>query len=88
MIGDGVFLSQGGRKKRKLTQYTVGHVSTDGYYASKLDSGLNKYENLRFQEMVVIGHPKGNTEYSIHALRRFIDTYHNKHHFVTFQKVL
>lgn len=87
MVGDGDFLSQGGRKKRKLTQFTIGHVSTDGYYASKLDAAINKYENLGFEDLVIIGHPKGNTTFSVERLKRFIEKYHNKHQFITFQQV-
>ena len=88
MVGDGQFLSQGGRKKRKLTQFTIGHISSDGYYASKLNAGLNKYENLGFSDLVVIGHPKGNTEFSMEQLADFIATHHTKHSFISFQQVL
>lgn len=88
MVGDGHFLSQGGRKKRKLTQFTIGHVSSDGYYASKLDAALNKYENLNFDDLVVIGHPKGNTVFSIEKLKEFIEKHHNNHKFISFQQVV
>jgi hypothetical protein len=88
MVGDGQFLSQGGRKKRKLTQFTVGHVSSDGYYASKLDAALSKYQNLKFEDLVVIGHPKGNTVYSLEKLKEFIENHHNNHQFISFQQVL
>lgn len=87
MVGDGNFLSQGGRKKRKLMQFTIGHVSSDGYYATKLEAALSKYENLGFEDLVVIGHPKGNTAYSIVQLERFIEKYHNNHQFISFQQV-
>jgi len=88
MTGDGQFLSQGGRKKRKLTQFTMGHVSSDGYYASKLDAALNKYKNLNFEDLVVIGHPKGNTVYSVMKLKEFISKHDNNHQFISFQQVL
>jgi len=88
MVGDGQFLCQGGRKKRKLTKYTIGHISSDGYYASKLDAGLNKHLNLRFEDLVIIGHPKGNTRFSIEKLGNFIEKNHNKHQFISFQQVL
>lgn len=88
MIGDGQFLSQGGRKKRVLTSFTTGHVSTDGYFASKLEAGLNLCENKDFESMVIIGHPKGNTQFSVRRLERFIQRNHTKHQFVTFHEVL
>ena len=86
MIGDGIFVSQGGRKKHVLSSFTIGHVSSDGYFASKLKAGLEKSINMGHEEMVVIGHPKGNTKYSIEALRRFIDKNHKKHQFISFQQ--
>lgn len=86
MIGDGEFISQGGRKKRTLTTYTLNHVSSDGYFARKLDAGLKKAINLKHEEMVVIGHPKGNTKYSLKKLKEFIDQNHTKHLFTTFEK--
>ncbi|MDB4074794.1 hypothetical protein N8Z27_02270 [Crocinitomicaceae bacterium] len=86
MIGDGDFISQGRRKKRVLRTFTIGHVSSDGYYASKLESGLEKSTNMEHKEMVVIGHPKGNTKFSIKSLAKFINKNHMKHQFTTFQK--
>lgn len=86
MIGDGIFLSQGGRKKRVLRTFTSSHVSSDGYYASKLNAALDKSINMEQEEMIVIGHPKGNTKFSIKALRKFIEKNHKKHQFISFQQ--
>jgi len=86
MIGDGIFLSQGGRKKRVLTTFTDYHVSSDGYYSKKLEAGLDKAINLNHEELVVIGHPKGNTLYSLNRLNAFIEHNHKKHQFTTFDK--
>lgn len=88
MIGDGVFVSQGGRKISSLTSYTTTHVSTDGYYAKKLEAALNKSENLNHEEMVIIGHPKGNTLYSMNKVAEFIARNHKKHTFTSFVKEL
>ncbi len=88
MIGDGQFLSQGGRKKRVLTTYTNGHVSTDGYYASKLNAAVNTAMNRGFESMVIIGHPKGNTLYSLRKLEDFLNRNYTKHAFVSFQEIL
>lgn len=86
MIGDGEFISQGGNKFLSLTGYTTTHVSTDGYYAKKLDAGLNKAEHLEHNEIVIIGHPKGNTIYSMNKLNKFIVNNHKKHTFTSFVK--
>ncbi len=88
MIGDGDFLSQGGRKRRSLLTYTNNHVSTDGYFAKKLNAGLEKSINLNHEEMIVIGHPKGNTVYSLQKLSQFIAQHHANHQFITFKDFL
>lgn len=85
MIGDGDFLSQGGRKWFVLFNYSYHHISTDGYFAKKLNAGLEKSINLNHKEMVVIGHPKGNTVYSISKLRKFIDKNAASHEFCSFE---
>lgn len=87
MIGNGTFISHGSKKYTQLLTYTNMHLSTDGYYASKLEAGLNKAQNLEFEEMVVIGHPKGNTRYSLRKLGEFIDKYHNEHAFQSFKSL-
>lgn len=84
MIGDGKFISQGGRKLQTLTNFTNNHVSSDGYYAKKLNQALLKSLNLGHEEMVVIGHPKGNTSYSLSKLKNFIELNQNNHCFTTF----
>lgn len=86
MIGDGNFVSQGGRKKKVLTSYTTNHLSTDGYFSKKLSAGLNKATNMGHEELVIIGHPKGNTNYSLKKLKQFIEDNHKKHEFTTFHK--
>lgn len=88
MLGDGNFLSQGGRKKRSLINHTYNHISTDGYFASKLDAGLQKAINSNFNEMVIIGHPKSSTRYSLKKLEQFIAKQENKHEFISFHQEL
>ena len=83
MWGDGLFLAQPGRKRSVLTSFTWNHVSTDGYYASMLDSSLKNFQAKGFGEMVVIGHPKGLTDYSLHKLNRFLSENHQKHQFIS-----
>jgi hypothetical protein len=85
MVGDGTFLSQGGHKWFALMNYSNHHISTDGYFAKKLNAGLEKSINLKHEEMVIIGHPKGNTTYSIKKLKRFIDVNQGKHEFASFE---
>lgn len=84
MIGDGLFLSQPGRKKSVLTQFTWNHVSSDGYYASKLNKSLRFEMDKKSQNMVVIGHPKGNTLFSVKALDSFVKKNYLTHNFTSF----
>lgn len=81
MIGDGTFLAQPGRKKSVLTSFTHNHVSCDGYYASKLTNSLNKHVKTNATDFVVIGHPKGLTQFSLKALERFVAKNYTKHTF-------
>lgn len=85
MIGDGVFLSQPGRKKSVLTNFTWNHVSSDGYYVSKLSKSLKSSTKKGFSEMIIIGHPKGNTKYSINRLNSFVKRNYLNHSFISFK---
>ena len=84
MVGDGIFLSQPGRKKSVLTNFTWNHVSTDGYYSSKLETSLRSFQLKNFTDMVTIGHPKSNTNYSISVLESFVRKNHKTHTFTSF----
>lgn len=85
MVGDGIFLSQPGRKKSVLTNFTWNHVSTDGYYASKLNSSLEDMDFKGYTDMVTIGHPKSNTLFSVHELDKFVNKNYIKHLFSVFK---
>lgn len=85
MVGDGSFLAQPGRKQSVLTSSTWNHVSTDGYYSSKLISCLHSFERKKCEDLIVIGHPKGMTRYSFKALSLFLNEAYNKHSFLTFR---
>jgi len=88
MLGDGNYLAQPGRKKSVLTNFTWNHVSTDGYYSSKLADYLHISERKNYTDMVVIGHPKSMTNFSFKILKRFLQANHTKHEFITFKDLL
>lgn len=71
-IGDGVSMVQPGVKKQVLTSYTQQALSCDGYYASILLSEFNKRTQLKEDTMVVIGHPKAQTVFSLQKLDEFV----------------
>jgi hypothetical protein len=87
MVGDGQFLAQPGRKKSVLTNKTWNHVSSDGYYASMLNRILKIKVKKGDDNFVVIGHPKGNTLYSIKQLESFISKNKTKHRFLSFNSL-
>ena len=87
MLGDGIFLSQPGRKHSVLTNFTWNHVSADGFYASKLLRIFREYNKQGRKEMVIIAHPKSLTRYSIDRLDQFIVKVKSKVEFSTFKQL-
>ena len=84
MIGDGSFLAQPGRKKSVLLHKTWNHVSSDGYYASLLLKQAKYYSDQKVKTFVVIGHPKGMTNYSLRKLESFVSKTKSVYEFVNF----
>jgi hypothetical protein len=87
MIGDGVFLRQPNRKTSSLIESTWNHISTDGFYASKLEYALRHFKRKKFSTLVFIGHPKGMTRYSLRKTETFIQKYHKEHSFISFRQL-
>jgi hypothetical protein len=87
MIGDGIFMSQPGRKKQVLTHFTWNHASTDGFYAAKMSKiteiALKKKQN----NLVFIGHPKSCTHYSLELLDRYIAKFNSRCKFTHFRLI-
>jgi hypothetical protein len=71
-MGDGVPMAQSGAKKKVLTSYSQQALSCDGYYASLLLNELNRRTQLKEDTMVVIGHPKAQSVFSLQKLDEFI----------------
>ncbi len=85
MIGDGSFLAQPGRKKSVLLSKTWNHVSSDGYYTSLLLKQAKTYSYKNVKTFVVIGHPKGMTNYSLKQLEGFVSKTRSVYEFVNFE---
>ncbi len=64
-----------------LTRYSRSVVSIDAYKASFLEKAFNKYrKNTENQgNLVIIGHPKAFTPYSLSKLGQFLDATHGQH---------
>jgi len=87
-IGDGSAIKLNNNQIKKLllkSSYTV--VSIDGYKSSLLNKSLKKYSKLKENNsnLVLIGHPKAFTPFSLKTLSKFISKNKNNHKFVTYK---
>ncbi len=87
-LGDGNAIPAKGYRKKLLTKFTNNPVSVDGYNAHLLQRALNNLLNKNFQHMVVIGHPKALSRYSIQMIEKFVEKNKSKHNFTTFAKTV
>ncbi len=83
MVGDGNFISQGGKKYESLKRPIWDHVSCDGYYASKLNTITTNFARQNRSDLVVIGHPKSMTKFSFEKLEQYIKVQQKKNSFLT-----
>jgi hypothetical protein len=86
-LGDGTAMPAPGYRKKLLTRYTNNPVSVDGYNASLLNKVLAKLINKKFEHMVVIGHPKALSRFSIQQIEEFVAKHKDKHNFTTYSKM-
>lgn len=84
-LGDGVAMAAPGYRKKLLTSFTRNYVSIDGYNASLMNHALNLMKDKSNKNMVVLGHPKALSRYSLQKLEEFIESNKSQHHFTTFQ---
>ncbi|MFM9009266.1 MAG: hypothetical protein ACKORE_11895, partial [Bacteroidota bacterium] len=87
-IGDGNPMPAPGYRKKLLTQYTTQPVSVDGYNAVRLGAALSQHEKQNAQQLVVIGHPKALSPFSLDAIERFIEEQKHKHRFCGYNTIL
>lgn len=86
-IGDGYPIPTPGARKKMLTKGMLHSVSLDGYFAKQLPKALRQLERSGKEDMVVIGHPKACTWYSLKQLKKFIERHKDQHQFLTFADV-
>lgn len=73
-MGDGIPMAQPGAKKKVLTSYSQQALSCDGYYASLLKPEFEKRLKKQDDTMVVIGHPKAQSVFSLQKLDEFVSS--------------
>lgn len=83
-LGDGRAMAAPGYRKRLLTRFTNNPVSVDGYNAHLLQKALNRLLRKNKTHMVVIGHPKALSRYSVQKIEEFVMKNKEKHSFTTF----
>jgi hypothetical protein len=86
-LGDGRAMAAPGFRKKLLTKFTNNPVSVDGYNANLLEKSLGRLLKRNFEYMVVIGHPKALSRYSIQMIEEFVKKNKNKHNFATYSKM-
>lgn len=83
-LGDGRAMPAPGYRKKLLTRYTNNPVSIDGYNAQLLQKVLKDLQKKNAENMVVIGHPKALSRYSIQKLEEFVEQNKENHNFTTY----
>jgi hypothetical protein len=86
-IGDGNPMPAPGYRKKLLTQFTTQPVSVDGYNASRLNASLLQHENKKAKQLVVIGHPKALSPFSLDAIDMFIKEHKQRHRFCGYNAI-
>ncbi len=81
-LGDGIPAKGGGSKKDFLTRSHWLCVSADGFYVTQIQKAIDCAERMGQQEMVVIGHPKACTVFSLRELDKLLYNNRSKHSFV------
>ncbi|MDQ3047424.1 MAG: hypothetical protein M3R27_07745 [Bacteroidota bacterium] len=83
-LGDGQAMAAPGYRKKLLTRFTNNPVSMDGYNSRLLEKALKAQEKKGFNHMVVIGHPKALSRFSIKMIEEFVIANKEKNRFSTY----
>lgn len=84
-IGDGNYIPQPGRKKKHLTTSSWNHVSMDGFFSKMMSPIAKKMSRKGRTDLVIIGHPKSQTKFSLEQTEKFIRKNKKKYQFLTFR---
>jgi hypothetical protein len=81
-IGNGSPAKGGGSRKDFLTKYNHLCVSADGYFVTQIEKAIREAEQKGWESLVIIGHPKACTVFSLNYLDKLISKLSKKHEFV------
>lgn len=87
-MGDGIPIKAAGTKTKYLTSSQCLPVSCDGYFASAMEEALKSLKIQSRNKMVIIGHPKACTKFSLAQLQKFILKNKNENVFSTLSSLL
>lgn len=85
-MGDGTPVSLKNVRNKVLTGYSRQPVSCDGYFSSLLYKQFNKMKQTH-DSMVIIGHPKAQSVFSIQKLDAFIGSVKGKCDFTRYSDI-
>lgn len=81
-IGNGFPAKGGGSKKDFLLKKNLLCVSADGYFVTQIEKSINKAVKRGDKNLVVIGHPKACTPFSLNYLDQLLNKISQKHEIV------
>jgi hypothetical protein len=81
-LGKGTPAAGGGSKWKFLLGTNILPVSADGYFVTRLNAAVKQAERKGWKRLVIIGHPKACTRFSLAALEAFIHKNRQQHQFV------
>lgn len=84
-IGDGYPMPSPGMRKQMLTKGMTLSASVDGYFVTKLGKVIQRNKVKKWNETVIIGHPKACTHFALKQLKQFIIKHKSIVNFKTFE---
>lgn len=86
-FGDGFPVPVKGFRKKVLSKKSRHCVSLDGYFAKRLAPAAKKRAKRGSANMVVIGHPKACTKFSLEQLEKFVANHSRSYNFTTYSQL-
>jgi hypothetical protein len=87
-IGDGDFVPEKNERKNKMMSSKYDNVCCDGYYSVKLNNILKKMKKQDRSDIVILGHPKSQTIFSLNQIDSFLFKNKSFYQFKTFKNLL
>ncbi len=85
--GDGFPVSVKGFRKKVLSKNSLHCISLDGYFAKRIGAAAKRFSKLGNKHLVIIGHPKACTVYSLEQLEKFVAKNHTTYNFTTYTQL-